>query len=57
MKNIQIDNGMMIPVLGTGTHTYGKEGKVFSGAITYYTTESQSAIALGYWLIDTSLSH
>ena len=57
MKNIQIDNGMMIPVLGTGTNTYGKEGKVFSGAITFDTTELQSAIALGYHLIETSLSH
>lgn len=45
----------MIPVLGTGTNTYGKENNEFYGKITYDTKELQSAIALGYRLIDTAI--
>ena len=57
MKTLKMNNGLWIPVLGTGTNTFGKEGNVFSGKITYDTKELQSAIALGYRLIDISLSH
>ena len=52
-----LSNEFTIPVVGTGTNTYGKEGKVFSGAITHDTTELQSAIVFGYHWIDTSLIH
>jgi len=55
MKTIKLSNGYYIPVVGTGTNTYGKEGNVFMGDITYDTTELQSAIALGYRLIDTAI--
>ncbi len=55
MKSFRLNNGYMIPALGTGTNTFGKEGNVFMGDITYDTTELQSAIALGYRLIDTAI--
>jgi diketogulonate reductase-like aldo/keto reductase len=44
-----------MPVVGTGTNTFGKEGKVFGGAINFDTTELRSAIKLGYRLIDTAI--
>jgi hypothetical protein len=30
MKTLRLNNGYEIPVVGTGTNTFGKEGKVFS---------------------------
>jgi hypothetical protein len=29
MKTLQLNNGYVIPVVGTGTNTFGKEGHVF----------------------------
>jgi diketogulonate reductase-like aldo/keto reductase len=55
MKTLRLNNGYVIPVVGTGTNTFGKEGKVFSGAINDDTTELRSAIELGYRLIDTAI--
>ena len=55
MKYLKMNNGLMIPVLGTGTNTFGKENNVFNGKITYDTTELLSAIKLGYRLIDTAI--
>jgi diketogulonate reductase-like aldo/keto reductase len=45
----------LIPALGTGTNTFGKENGNFSGKITYDTKELRSAIELGYRLIDTAI--
>ena len=50
-----MNNGLMIPVLGTGTNTFGKENNDFFGKITYDTKELVSAIELGYRLIDTAI--
>lgn len=55
MKFITLNNGMIMPQLGTGTNTFGKENKQFMGKITGDTTELLSAIALGYRLIDTAV--
>jgi len=55
MKTLKLNNGFSIPVVGTGTNTFGKEGNVFSGTITYDTKELRSAIELGYRLIDTAI--
>jgi diketogulonate reductase-like aldo/keto reductase len=52
-----MNNGLSIPVLGTGTNTFGKEDRNFSGKITYDTTELRSAIDLGYRLIDTAIMY
>lgn len=35
IKTLKMNNGLLIPVLGTGTTTFGIEGNVFSGEITY----------------------
>lgn len=55
MKNLIMNNGLSIPVLGTGTNTFGKENHVFSAPINDDTTELKSAIKLGYRLIDTAI--
>ncbi len=55
MKYLTMNNGLAIPVLGTGTNTYGKENNDFNGKITYDTKELKSAIDLGYRLIDTAI--
>ena len=55
MEYLTMNNGLTIPILGTGTNTFGKENNEFNGKITYDTTELQSAIELGYRLIDTAI--
>jgi diketogulonate reductase-like aldo/keto reductase len=55
MKYFKMNNGLMIPVLGTGTNTFGKENNNFNGNITNDTKELRSAIELGYRLIDTAI--
>ena len=55
MKYFTMNNGLTIPVLGTGTNTFGKENDNFNGEITYDTKELRSAIELGYRLIDTAI--
>ncbi|QWC00139.1 aldo/keto reductase [Mycoplasmatota bacterium] len=55
MKYLKMNNGLSIPILGTGTNTFGKEDNDFNGKITYDTKELQSAMKLGYRLIDTAI--
>jgi len=55
MKYLKMNNGLSIPILGTGTNTFGKENNNFNGKITYDTKELRSAIDLGYRLIDTAI--
>ena len=55
MKYLTMNNGLTIPVLGTGTNTFGKENNDFNGKITFDTKELQSAINIGYRLIDTAI--
>ncbi|MCF7927136.1 MAG: aldo/keto reductase [Candidatus Izimaplasma sp.] len=57
MKYLRMNNGLTIPVLGTGTNTFGKENNDFNGKITYNTKELRSAIELGYRLIDTAIMY
>jgi diketogulonate reductase-like aldo/keto reductase len=57
MKYLKMNNGLMIPVLGTGTNTFGKENRDFYGKITFNTKELRSAIDLGYRLIDTAIMY
>ncbi|MFP4287052.1 MAG: aldo/keto reductase family protein [Candidatus Izemoplasmataceae bacterium] len=57
MKYQTMNNGLVIPVLGTGTNTFGKENNDFRGEITYDTKELRSAISLGYRLIDTAIMY
>lgn len=55
MKHLTMNNGLSIPILGTGTNTFGKENNDFYGKITFDTKELRDAISLGYRLIDTAI--
>jgi diketogulonate reductase-like aldo/keto reductase len=55
MKYLTMNNGLKIPILGTGTNTFGKKNKDFHGDINFDTSELLSAINLGYRLIDTAI--
>lgn len=57
MKYRHLNNGKKMPTFGTGTNTFGKENRDFQGKITMDTKELQSAIKLGYRLIDTAIMY
>lgn len=53
MKNIKLSHGV-IPIVGCGTNTYGKEGNQFSGALRGDTQEVDWAIENGYRHFDSA---
>lgn len=55
MKYLTMNNGFLIPVLGTGTNTFGKKNNDFGGEINFDTKELVSAFSHGYRLIDTAI--
>jgi len=57
MTYLTLNNGVVIPQLGTGTNTFGKENHNYMGKITGDTSELLSAIKLGYRLIDTAVAY
>ncbi|WP_373790936.1 aldo/keto reductase, partial [Jeotgalibaca porci] len=57
METIYLGSGAEMPIIGTGTNTYGKEKNKYDGAITGDTTELDQAIAAGYRHIDTAISY
>ncbi|UUX33906.1 aldo/keto reductase family protein [Fundicoccus culcitae] len=57
MKTIKLNSGYLMPVLGTGTNTFGKEGNRYDGKINMDTTELASSIEVGYRMIDTAISY
>lgn len=57
MKKITLNNGVKSPVLGTGTNTYGKENNDYQGKLNGNFSALQSAIELGYRLVDTAISY
>lgn len=57
METIYLGSGAEMPIIGTGTNTYGKENNKYDGTITGDTTELDQAIAVGYRHIDTAISY
>jgi len=57
MNFFTLNNDEKIPVVGTGTNTYGKKNNDYNGELTGDFKELQSAIDLGYRLIDTAISY
>ncbi|MGD6853989.1 hypothetical protein ACQCVO_02845 [Bacillus infantis] len=47
MEYITLNNGLEMPIVGTGTNTYGKENNDYNGALTNEIPELASAIELG----------
>lgn len=57
MEYIKLNNGIKMPIVGTGTNTYGKENKDYNGALTNEIPELVTALELGYRSIDAAISY
>lgn len=57
METVTLTGGVEMPIVGTGTNTYGKENNKYDGIITGDTGELESAIAAGYRHFDTAISY
>ncbi|MEK4385731.1 aldo/keto reductase [Solibacillus sp. FSL W7-1464] len=57
MEYITLNNGVKMPIVGTGTNTYGKENKDYNGELTNEIPELKSALELGYRSIDAAISY
>lgn len=57
MEFVNLNTGVKLPLVGTGTNTYGKLDRRYDAEITGDTTELAAAIAAGYRLIDTAISY
>jgi diketogulonate reductase-like aldo/keto reductase len=55
MEYITLNNGLKMPIVGTGTNTYGKENHDYNGALTNEMPELVSALELGYRSIDAAI--
>ncbi|MHA6260064.1 aldo/keto reductase family protein [Sporosarcina sp. CAU 1771] len=54
MKYIKLNNGIDIPIIGSGTNTYGKEANQYTGALRGDTQEFDWAIENGYRHFDSA---
>lgn len=57
MKSIELNNKVIIPMIGIGTNTFGKVNQDYMGEINNNTTELIDALNAGYTLIDTAISY
>ena len=57
MKEILLNSGYKMPLVGTGTNTYGKKDNNYQGELTGDFTELENAIELGYRSIDAAISY
>lgn len=57
MQYITLNNGVKMPIIGTGTNTYGKENRDFNGAILDRVPEVVSALELGYRSFDSAIMY
>ena len=57
MQTTILADGSKIPLIGTGTNTYGKEGNQYRGKLNEDFSALKSTIQAGYRLIDTAISY
>ena len=57
MEYLALNNGQMIPAVGMGTNTFGKENGMYMAEVNGDFAEAKSAIAAGYRLFDTAISY
>jgi len=57
MDYVILNSGEKMPIVGTGTNTYGKEGNQYSGELNGNFTALKDAIDLGYRSIDAAVSY
>lgn len=55
MEYLTLNNGIKMPIVGTGTNTYGKENNEYSGALANEIPELIAALELGYRSIDAAI--
>ncbi|MCB5951083.1 aldo/keto reductase [Enterococcus sp. BWT-B8] len=57
METIRLNTGIELPIIGSGTNTFGKENRDYMGKINGDTTEIETAITAGYRHFDTAISY
>lgn|SRR5699024_1023477 len=57
MEYIKLNSGEKMPIIGTGTNTYGKENNEYRGKLNGDFTALEDAISLGYRSIDAAVSY
>ena len=57
MEYITLNNGVKMPLVGTGTNTYGKVNNEYTGELTNEMPELISALELGYRSVDAAISY
>lgn len=57
MEFVKLNSGELMPIIGTGTNTYGKEGNQYNGDLNDDFSALESAIKLGYRSIDAAVSY
>ena len=57
MKNIKLNNNLEIPLVGIGTNTFGKVDNQYMNEINFDTKELDTAIKVGYRLLDTAIAY
>lgn len=57
MIDVQLNNGIRMPIVGTGTNTYGKENDEYRGKLNGDFSALESAIEAGYRSIDAAVSY
>lgn len=57
MKEVKLNTGVRLPMVGSGTNTFGKVDHDYMGDIDGDTTEILSAIEQGYRHFDTAISY
>lgn len=57
MKYVQLNSGEKMPIVGTGTNTYGKENNDYHAELNTDFSALESAINLGYRSIDAAVSY
>lgn len=57
MEYITLNSGQKMPIVGTGTNTYGKAKNDYNGEILDNIPELENAIELGYRSIDAAISY
>ncbi|MFT4245962.1 MAG: aldo/keto reductase [Micrococcaceae bacterium] len=57
MESVVLNVGIKMPIVGSGTNTFGKENRDYMGKINGDTTEILDAISLGYRHFDTAIMY
>ena len=57
MEYIKLNSGEKMPIIGTGTNTYGKEDNQYRGKLNGNFSALEDAIDLGYRSIDAAVSY